>query len=101
MIILSSESQSLPECPGLPLFKWLHMSLFINDLSLKLDLNFSQFRLSVDDTNQGGFFMKFKVVVQTRTTVFETIIEAIDMARARLIAQQQYPGAMIGGCYRM
>jgi len=45
--------------------------------------------------------MKFKVVVQTRTTVFETIIEAIDMARARLIAQQQYPGAMIGGCYRM
>ena len=55
-------------------------------------MKFSQLGLSVDDTNQGGFFMKFKVVVQTRTTVFETIIEAVDAARARLIAQQQYPG---------
>lgn len=45
--------------------------------------------------------MKFRVVVQTRTTVFEAIIEAVDMARARLIAQQQYPGATIGGCYRI
>ncbi|WP_154416727.1 hypothetical protein [Victivallis lenta] len=45
--------------------------------------------------------MKFKVVVQTRTTVFETIIEAVDMARARLIAQQQYPNTTIGGCYRI
>ena len=77
------------------------MLLFINDLSLKSDLNFGECRLSVDGNKHGGFFMKFKVVVQTRTTVFETIIEAIDMARARLIAQQQYPGAMIGGCYRM
>lgn len=45
--------------------------------------------------------MKYKVVVQTRTTVFEAIIEAVDMARARLIAQQQYSGATIGGCYQM
>lgn len=48
-----------------------------------------------------GQYMKFKVVVQTRTTVFEAIIEAVDMARARLIAQQQYPNATIGGCYRI
>ena len=67
---------------------------------MRLDLKFSQFGLSVDDTNQGGFFMKFRVVVQTRTTVFETIIEAVDAARARLIAQQQYPNATIGGCYQ-
>lgn len=45
--------------------------------------------------------MKFRVVVQTRTTVFETIIEAVDAARARLIAQQQYPRAVIGGCYQV
>lgn len=47
----------------------------------------------------GGNFMKFRVVVQTRTTVFETIIEADHMARARQIAEMQYPGATIGGCY--
>ena len=43
--------------------------------------------------------MKYKVVIQTRTTVFETIIEADFAARARQIAQAQYPGATIGGCY--
>lgn len=45
--------------------------------------------------------MKFRVVVQTRTTVFETIIEADRMARARQIAQAQYPHATIGGCYQV
>lgn len=43
--------------------------------------------------------MKFRVVVQTRTNMFEIIIEAVDMARARLIAQAQFPAATIGGCY--
>ena len=43
--------------------------------------------------------MKFRVVVQTRTTVLEVIIEAVDNARARLIAQAQFPTATIGGCY--
>lgn len=41
--------------------------------------------------------MKYKVVVQTRTTVFEVVIEADHMARARQIAELQYPGATIGG----
>ena len=45
--------------------------------------------------------MKFKVVVQTRTTVFETIIEADYAGRARQIAEMQYPGATIGGCYQV
>ena len=45
--------------------------------------------------------MKFRVVVQTRFTVFETIIEADHMARARQIAQAQYPHATIGGCYQV
>ena len=43
--------------------------------------------------------MKYKVVVQTRTTVFEVVIEADHMARARQIAELQYPGGTIGGCY--
>lgn len=43
--------------------------------------------------------MKFKIVVQTRTTVFETIIEADFAARARQIAQAQYPQATIAGVY--
>lgn len=45
--------------------------------------------------------MKFRVVVQTRTTVFETIIEADHMAWARQIAEMQYPNATIGGCYQV
>ncbi|UKI29950.1 MAG: hypothetical protein L6W00_18235 [Lentisphaeria bacterium] len=45
--------------------------------------------------------MKYKVVVQTRTTVFEVIIEADYMARARQIAEMQYPNATIGGCYQV
>ncbi len=45
--------------------------------------------------------MKFRVVVQTRTTVFETIIEADFAARARQIAQALYPNAVIGGCYQI
>lgn len=43
--------------------------------------------------------MKYKVVVQTRTTVFEVVIEADHMARARQIVELQYPHATIGGCY--
>lgn len=43
--------------------------------------------------------MKFRVVVQTRTSDFGVIIEADHMARARLIAQAQFPGLVIGGCY--
>ncbi len=43
--------------------------------------------------------MKFKVVVQTRTTVFEIIIEADYAGRARQVAEMQYPNATIGGCY--
>jgi len=64
-------------------------------------LIFFKNRLSVDGNQHGGYSMKFRVVVQTRTTVFETIIEAVDAVRARLIAQQQYPKAVIGGCYQM
>lgn len=45
--------------------------------------------------------MKFKVVVQIRTTVFETIIEADYAGRARQIAEMLYPGATIGGCYQV
>jgi hypothetical protein len=43
--------------------------------------------------------LKYKVVIQTRTTVLEVIIEADHMARARQIAQAQFPAATIGGCY--
>lgn len=43
--------------------------------------------------------MKFRVVVQTRTNMFDVVIEAVDMARARQIAQAQFPTATIGGCY--
>lgn len=45
--------------------------------------------------------MKYKVVVQTRTTVFEVVIEADHAGRARQIAQAQYPHATIGGYYQM
>ena len=43
--------------------------------------------------------MKFRVVVQTRTTVFEVVIEADHAGRARQIAEIQYPNATVGGCY--
>ena len=45
--------------------------------------------------------MKYKVVVQTRTTVFEVVIEADHAGRARQIAEIQYPGTTFGGCYQM
>ena len=45
--------------------------------------------------------MKFRVVIQTRTTVLEVIIDADHMARARQIAQAQFPTATVGGCYQV